>query len=94
MTTCSVPFYGEAGDTRRLKGIVTADVSLDSLTKVVSSVRILETGTICRECLDYLIPLGERHLRGILAEWIAHFNAVPSTTIREPPESRHPPSSA
>jgi hypothetical protein len=31
------------------------------------------TGTIRRECLDYLIPLGERHWRSILAEWIAHF---------------------
>ena len=44
MTTCSVPFYRQANDTRRLQGIVTADVSLDSLTKIVSSVRILETG--------------------------------------------------
>jgi len=33
-------------------------------------------GTIRRECLDYLIPLGERHLRRILAEWIAHFNSA------------------
>ena len=33
-------------------------------------------GTIRRECLDYLIPLGERHLHRILAEWIKHFNAA------------------
>ncbi|HUF73950.1 MAG TPA: integrase core domain-containing protein, partial [Gammaproteobacteria bacterium] len=33
-------------------------------------------GTIRRECLDYLIPLGERHLRRILAEWVDHFNAA------------------
>lgn len=33
-------------------------------------------GTIRRECLDYLIPLGERHLYKMLAEWIAHFNAA------------------
>jgi putative transposase len=33
-------------------------------------------GTIRRECLDYLIPLGERHLRRILAEWIGHFNTA------------------
>jgi putative transposase len=33
-------------------------------------------GTVRRECLDYLVPLGERHLRRILAEWIAHFDGA------------------
>ena len=31
-------------------------------------------GTIRRECLDFMIPLGERHLRLILREWIRHYN--------------------
>jgi transposase InsO family protein len=31
-------------------------------------------GTIRRECLDFLIPLRERHLRAILSEWISHYN--------------------
>ena len=31
-------------------------------------------GTVRRECLDFLIPLGERHLRAILREWSAHYN--------------------
>ena len=31
-------------------------------------------GTIRRECLNFLIPLTERHLRGILREWVAHYN--------------------
>jgi transposase InsO family protein len=31
-------------------------------------------GTIRRECLDFVIPLTERHLRGILREWISHYN--------------------
>ena len=31
-------------------------------------------GSIRRECLDFLIPLNERHLRGILKEWVAHYN--------------------
>lgn len=31
-------------------------------------------GTIRRECLDWLIPLSESHLRGILREWIGHYN--------------------
>jgi putative transposase len=31
-------------------------------------------GTARRECLDHLIPLNERHLRKILAEWVPHYN--------------------
>ena len=44
MSTCSVPFYGKSGTTKKLKGIVTAHISLDSLTKLVSSVKVLKTG--------------------------------------------------
>ena len=36
-------------------------------------------GTARRECLDWMIPLHERHLRRVLAEWMAH---VPTGTIR------------
>jgi len=31
-------------------------------------------GSIRRECLDFLIPLNDRHLRGILKDWAAHYN--------------------
>jgi transposase InsO family protein len=31
-------------------------------------------GTIRRECLDFMIPLTERHLLAILQEWISHYN--------------------
>jgi putative transposase len=31
-------------------------------------------GTIRRECLDWMIPLNERHLRRILREWVTHYN--------------------
>jgi putative transposase len=31
-------------------------------------------GSIRRECLDYLIPLNERHLKRILREFITHYN--------------------
>ena len=31
-------------------------------------------GTIRRECLDWLIPLSESHLRTILQRWIDHYN--------------------
>jgi putative transposase len=32
-------------------------------------------GTIRRECLDWLIPLSESHLRSILKFWVPHYNA-------------------
>ena len=31
-------------------------------------------GTIRRECLDWLIPMSERHLRSILKSWVEHYN--------------------
>jgi transposase InsO family protein len=31
-------------------------------------------GTMRRECLDWLIPLSETHLRRILKDWAAHYN--------------------
>jgi transposase InsO family protein len=31
-------------------------------------------GTARRECLDWVIPLDERHLRRVLAEWVPHYN--------------------
>jgi putative transposase len=32
-------------------------------------------GSLRRECLDWLIPLSESHLRTILKEWVAHYNS-------------------
>jgi transposase InsO family protein len=31
-------------------------------------------GTIRRECLDFVIPITDHHLRAILREWIRHYN--------------------
>ena len=31
-------------------------------------------GTIRRECLDYMIPLNARHLKGIVSEFAIHYN--------------------
>src|SRR5260370_7188546 len=31
-------------------------------------------GTVRREYLDFMIPLGEKHLSKILAEWVRHYN--------------------
>jgi putative transposase len=36
-------------------------------------------GTIRRECLDFVIPLNERHVRRLLREWVAHYNRGPRT---------------
>src|ERR1022692_2703641 len=58
---------------------------------------IIACGTIRRECLDWLIPLSEAHLRFILKSWIAHYNGrrphmalgpgVPDPPIGSPPLS-------
>jgi transposase InsO family protein len=32
-------------------------------------------GSIRRECLDRVIPLGERHLREVVHQYIVHYNA-------------------
>jgi hypothetical protein len=32
------------------------------------------TGTIRRECLDWVIPLGEEHLRRVFHDWVALYN--------------------
>ena len=39
-------------------------------------------GTIRRECLDYVIPLSEKHLRTILREWVTHYNPLQSRTTQ------------
>src|SRR6516225_501941 len=31
-------------------------------------------GSLRRECLDFMIPLGEKPLRRIVAEWVTHYN--------------------
>jgi putative transposase len=50
-------------------------------------------GTVRRECLDFLIPLNEKHLRRSLGSWIAHYNrGRPHSSlgpgIPEPPSDR------
>ena len=32
-------------------------------------------GTMRRECLDFVIPLGANHLRRLLHAWVRHYNA-------------------
>jgi transposase InsO family protein len=51
-------------------------------------------GTLRRDCLDHLIPLDERHLRTVLAEYVDYYNSErPHRTLRletPPPATRSP----
>jgi transposase InsO family protein len=52
-------------------------------------------GTARRECLDWMIPLTERHLRRLLAEWVLHYNgerphAALGPGIPDGPSDRRP----
>ena len=44
MATYSVPFYAGRGESRRLMGIVTADISLDWLAQMIGAIKVLDTG--------------------------------------------------
>jgi transposase InsO family protein len=48
-------------------------------------------GTIRRECLDWVIPLNEWHVRQVLAGWVAHYNYgsyCPTSLLPEKPRCR------
>ena len=57
--------------------------------------------TVRRECLDFLIPLSENHLKRTLVEWVAHYNhgrphrslgpgiPLPLEPLPEPSPRRH-----
>ena len=44
MATYSVPFYRESGGKNQLMGVVTADISLEWLQRIVASIKVLQTG--------------------------------------------------
>jgi putative transposase len=49
-------------------------------------------GTLRRECLDHVIPLGERHLRRVLSEYVEHYNAMrPHRTLALDSPAGRPP---
>jgi transposase InsO family protein len=43
-------------------------------TPVANSICERVVGTLRRECLDFVIPLNDKHLYGILNEWVRHYN--------------------
>lgn len=44
MTSCSVPFFVASGDTKKIRGVVVTDVSLDWLTEIVAAIKVLKNG--------------------------------------------------
>jgi hypothetical protein len=38
-------------------------------------------GTLRRECMDWIIPLSEGHLRQTLSAWMVHYNRGPATFL-------------
>jgi len=44
MTSCSVPIFSDNGREKQVRGVVVADVSLEWLTELVASIRVLDTG--------------------------------------------------
>ena len=46
-------------------------------------------GTLRRECLDYILIVGERHLRKVLAEFSRHYNGHrPHQGLQQEPPRR------
>lgn len=44
MASCSAPFYETTGGVRRLRGVAVSDISLEWLTKLVGSIKVLKSG--------------------------------------------------
>ena len=46
-------------------------------------------GTLRRECLDHMLILGERHLCGVLTEYVRHYNSHrPHQDLQQEPPLR------
>jgi transposase InsO family protein len=71
-------YFVDAGVQRRL--VYEAGLKLEAGTPVAAPQanayceRMI--GAVRRECLDWVIPFNERHLRRVLAEWVTHYNRV------------------
>ena len=59
---------------RRAKGLGVETVLTPVRAPRANAVAERVIGSIRRECLDHVIPLSERHLRTVLAEYLAYYN--------------------
>jgi transposase InsO family protein len=77
--------YGGAFRSRKALGIETVLTPVRSPRANAVAERVI--GTLRRECLDHLIPVDERHLRPVLAEYVDYHNGDrPHRTLQpEPP---------
>jgi putative transposase len=57
-----------------LKGFVVSVLKTPVRTPTANAFCERLVGTIRRECLDYLIPMNEWHLKAILKQFVVHFN--------------------
>jgi transposase InsO family protein len=68
---------------RRAKGLGIETVRTPVRAPRANAIAERVIGSIRRECLDHIIPLGERHLRIILDEYLAYYNQErPHRTLR------------
>jgi putative transposase len=65
-------FARHLDDSIRALGLVVLHAPFSSPKANAICERVI--GTIRRECLDWMIPLSEAHLRSLLREWVAHYN--------------------
>ena len=65
--------YSEAVDrTLRAMGLTVLTTPVRSPQANAFCERLI--GTIRRECLDFVIPLSDRHVRSVLSEWVPYYN--------------------
>jgi putative transposase len=65
-------FANHLDDSTRALGVVVLRSPIASPKANAICERVI--GTIRRECLDWVIPLSEEHLRSILKSWVEHYN--------------------
>ena len=84
---------------RRLQRIGIDDIITPIHAPAANAIVERVIGTLRRECLDFVIPLNERHLKRTLQEWGNHYNrgrphstlgpGLPEPTQDEVPASGH-----
>lgn len=72
ITVADLPFSTDLDEAVRNLGISVLKTPVRTPTANAFCERLI--GTVRHECLDYMIPISERHLWQILREWNSHYN--------------------